>query len=300
MAVLWPADILNLVFLCAHAFLQVARWEATPHAALWLAFDLGSVAAVVAIAHSTREQHRRGAMLRLIHGMVTVPLAFTQVGLLIAARAGPDHASTLAAWDRALFGCDPLVAIEVFAHPLATEVLQWCYALYLITPVVAVVLLLIHADTLTLVRSQFSLLGVYYGSYLGYHIFPASGPNIHNNFGAPSPVDIPVVVRHTFTDPLPGVWQTDAIREWIFNAEVTKFDCFPSGHVAVAICCLVYAFRAKRCAGWMLLPLCLGIVLSTVWLRYHYVVDVFAGILLALVGFLVLERMHRRYESRWI
>lgn len=299
MPLLWPADKLNLLFLGAHALLQGWRWEKTPAAPWWLLFDLASMAAVLLIARSAWGEGRRGGILRLVHGMVTVPLAFTQVGLLITAAEGADHAADLAAWDKALFGADPLAWLEKLATPPVTEVLQWCYALYLITPVIAVTLLILHADTRTLIRSQFSLLGVYYGSYLGYHLYPATGPNIHNNFGPPAAVDFPVIARHAFTDPLPGLWFTEEIRTWIFDAEVTKFDCFPSGHVAVALCSLVYAFRAGRKCGFLMLPLCLGIVLSTMWLRYHYVVDVLAGALLALVGLVLLERLHRRHETRW-
>lgn len=301
MGTLWPVDRLNLVFLAFEAVLQLTRLRSTNGGAWWLLFDFGSMAVVLLLARATRSTSlHRAALVRLVHGMITVPLAFTQVGLLIAASGGHDYAAELASCDRSLFGgTDPLQWLEQFAHPVLTEALQVSYTLYLLLPVATVVALACRADAMTIARSLFSLLGIYYLSYLGYHLVPASGPNIHNNFGPLVPCEINPQLRHIFIDPLEGLWLTADLRRFIFNAEITKQDCFPSGHVAVAAACLVYAFRCGRRVGLAFLPLCLGVILSTAYLRYHYVVDLIAGLLLAWLGIVVLEGWHRRMERRW-
>ncbi|MSR74626.1 MAG: phosphatase PAP2 family protein [Planctomycetes bacterium] len=300
MGMLWPVDRLNLAFLAFEAVLQLTRLRSTSGGVWWLAFDLASILLVLLLARATRTSTlRRGAVVRLAHGMVTVPLAFTQVGLQIAAVAGHDYAGELAAADRWMFGgTDPLQWLEGCAHPWLTEVLQISYTLYLLLPVAVVLMLALRADALVIARSIFSLLGIYYLSYIGYHLVPASGPNIHNNFGPLVNCEITPVLRHLFTDPLDGVWLTETLRQFIFNAEMTKQDCFPSGHVAVAAACMVYAFRCGRRVGLLFLPLCVGVIFSTVYLRYHYVVDLLAGLLLTFLGITVLEAWHRRMEPR--
>jgi membrane-associated phospholipid phosphatase len=58
-------------------------------------------------------------------------------------------------------------------------------------------------------------------------------------------------------------------------------DCFPSGHTELTVLVLYYARKFDRRIFWWLLPFGIGIVLSTVYLRYHYVIDVIAGAVLA-------------------
>ena len=58
-------------------------------------------------------------------------------------------------------------------------------------------------------------------------------------------------------------------------------DIFPSGHTIIALLVVWQAARHKL-RGWLLLiPLVCGLVLGTVYLRYHYGVDVLAGFIIA-------------------
>ena len=55
-------------------------------------------------------------------------------------------------------------------------------------------------------------------------------------------------------------------------------DCMPSGHTAVTLITLLFAWRAHRPTFWLILPFASGLILSTVYLRYHYVIDVAAAV----------------------
>ena len=59
---------------------------------------------------------------------------------------------------------------------------------------------------------------------------------------------------------------------------------FPSLHAAVSLVALVYAWRHVRAWFWVLLPFALGLWVSTIYLRHHYVVDLLAGWALAPVA----------------
>ena len=71
-------------------------------------------------------------------------------------------------------------------------------------------------------------------------------------------------------------------------------DCFPSGHTEIPLITLWLAYRFKRRLFWVYLPIVMGLVCSTVYLRYHYVIDVIAGMALAGIVILLARRVERR------
>jgi membrane-associated phospholipid phosphatase len=75
----------------------------------------------------------------------------------------------------------------------------------------------------------------------------------------------------------------ETIQDALNALEKNKTDAFPSGHTAISLMCLYYAWkeREKKLVA-VLIPVVTGLLFSTVYLRYHYVIDVIAG--LALTG----------------
>jgi membrane-associated phospholipid phosphatase len=63
--------------------------------------------------------------------------------------------------------------------------------------------------------------------------------------------------------------------------EKNKWDAFPSGHTLIVLVLLHYSYRFASRIFLIYLPLVLSLVISTVYLRYHYFVDVVAGAALA-------------------
>jgi membrane-associated phospholipid phosphatase len=56
---------------------------------------------------------------------------------------------------------------------------------------------------------------------------------------------------------------------------------FPSSHVAIAIATVFFSFRYLRPIRWPHLVVAALLCLSTIYCRYHYVVDTVAGVLTA-------------------
>jgi hypothetical protein len=110
----------------------------------------------------------------------------------------------------------------------------------------------------------------FYLSYLGYFAFPALGPRFE--------------IPHMQTAPLEGVWLTQAIRDGLDHLELIQRDAFPSGHVGVSLLVLYYARRFLRNSFLPYLVVVGSMGVSTVYLRYHYVVDVLSGVILAVVS----------------
>ncbi len=295
---LWPVDRLNLVVYSVQCALSLVFWDQLQSPWAWIAFDAVAIVATVAVARlGMAATFRRAAVTRVVSMSLMVPILFTQVGFLVEAMAPTDLAADMAGFDRLLFGgVDPLEALEGIAHPVLSELMQWAYVIYIPLIPGMILLLVWRASPAVTVRSMWSIQSILYLSYVGYYLFPTSGPNIHSNLGPPGPCDLSPLPLYTFQSELPGVWIKSELQRLAFAAEITKWDCMPSAHVGVAIACALYAFRLGRRWGLAFLPLCASVVFSTVYLRYHYVVDVIAGAALAWFCLAPWERLHRRFE----
>jgi membrane-associated phospholipid phosphatase len=78
--------------------------------------------------------------------------------------------------------------------------------------------------------------------------------------------------------------------------ESVAYDCFPSGHTELTI---VAWWVSKSVSGRWFLAYSVytpSIIFATVYLRYHYSVDVFAGVLLAAVLLAVSPSLYRRMQ----
>jgi membrane-associated phospholipid phosphatase len=134
----------------------------------------------------------------------------------------------------------------------------------------------------------------YFISYVLYFAMPAVGPRF---------------TLHTFSEldtDLPGVFLTSLLRSLV-NAgggitwlapdpvSIVNRDCMPSGHTMLTLVNIVLGFRNRSRFRWWFLVVGGSLIFSTVYLRYHYVVDVLVGAVL-MVMTLPLEPL----ADRWI
>jgi membrane-associated phospholipid phosphatase len=90
----------------------------------------------------------------------------------------------------------------------------------------------------------------------------------------------------------------------IFNRQVEfmdfariQRDVFPSMHVAISFVVWLYAYRNSRRLFWIISPLILSLWVSTVYLRYHYLIDVLAGLALAPLCYWLSNFLFARFEE---
>jgi membrane-associated phospholipid phosphatase len=183
-------------------------------------------------------------------------------------------------WDMVLFGGSLSLLTEPFSNPLFTEVMSIVYAAFI--PALLVTLVQYVAGDLRTARSFYSGLFTLYGiGYLGYTLLPAIGP-----YGA---------MADRVTVPLNGYWITDLLTT-LYPLGTNRCDAFPSLHVAASAYILLFDRRHRpRWYRACLVP-CILLWLSTIYLRYHYGVDVLAGFALVVVGLWVAAEVWRRDE----
>jgi membrane-associated phospholipid phosphatase len=265
-------------FIAAHALVVamivlIARW------AVWAD---GSSAGAVASSPGVPVRARRLAL--LAHGWYPVallPLSYKELTYLIPRIHARDFDGALAAIDYRVFGAHPTVWLERLTWPPLTELLQLCYPTYYVLPIILGAVIWRSGNR---ERYRFWVFVVTFGfyiSYLGYIAVPAIGPRFLSE------------IVGAQTKPLTGVFLFQVVREALDRAEGLTRDCFPSGHTEMTLLTLYYARRFHHKTFWFFLPLGTAIILSTVYLRYHYVIDVAAGVVLAFLIVVVAERVYR-------
>jgi membrane-associated phospholipid phosphatase len=82
---------------------------------------------------------------------------------------------------------------------------------------------------------------------------------------------------------------------FLYSTFETGGGAFPSSHVAAAICVLFLSWRYLLRARYLILAATVALSFATVYCRYHYALDVFAGAATAGVLIPLGEWLYRRY-----
>ncbi len=222
--------------------------------------------------------------IRVFAPIVFIPIIFNSLGGLIAGIGPRQYDNVLIRIDYALFGGHPTVWMEQFNDVLLTGLLQTAYISYYFMPISLALVLFFRKNRDSFDSAVFAILLCFYLSYVGYLLVPAVGPRF--------------TLSHLQTADLPAGPVTLWIRQTLDGLEHNKTDAFPSGHTAVALVTLVYSWKSREKVLFLILtPAVAALIVSTVYLRYHYVVDVIAGVLLAALTVLIAPGAYRIFSG---
>lgn len=238
--------------------------------------------------------------------VVFIPFIFNLLGAFIAGISGVPGAQSHPAFDPAqaydraatwwdlwlkdldirMLGVYPPEWMRKFHAPWLSGLMMVAYLSYYVSPLVAVVPQVVARNWAAVRRIAAVYAGCLLLTYVGYILLPATGPRFEGGPGAWLPAE-------------PGWFAAEWWAVVLNDAEIIRWDAFPSGHVAVALVALVLSMRYHRRIGLAYLPFVAGLTVATVYLGYHYAFDVVVGIALAAFAFLVLEPAIRWWESIW-
>ena len=256
-------------------------WLVAAHAAGLLA-----VHALVR-AHSRYPGRRWLDFLRHFYPVLLYTALFCEtshINLMFADRYLDPEFIRLEAW---VFGCQPAILfMEKLPYLAVSELFYFAYfSYYLMIVGVGVALYwqdrgrFFHFLTVTTV--------LFYGCYLVYVFLPVIGPHIFfESFpGYPTPPEwevqplavTPVFPEAVFAGPF------FQIMKVVYTNFGSTGAAFPSSHVAVAVCTLYFSRRYLPRWRWIHGTFVVLLCLSTVYCRYHYAVDVLAGLAMAAV-----------------
>lgn len=256
-------DLVSFGYLAIISLITVAVHP--PNTAIFLVLHAAAAAWVVLILLShDRFGGRFWSFLRYWYVLPLVLCAFREIHYLVPlVHPFEDHHydQVLQAIDQRWFGDVDRFFLGNWP-PVLVDVLHLCYWFYYIAVLIPAAVLYRRQDWGRLKEFLSVTMLALFTSYLGYFAVPAIGP-------------------HHFLHPRPA-----ALDGWILGgtmhrlviaAELTMPDAFPSGHALMSLVVIVLTWRLCRPAFRYVLGPCLGCILATVALRYHYVVDVVAS-----------------------
>jgi len=257
----WCVDRLIVGYLGATVLVVALFYGRIPGAA-WL--GLGHAAAAAGYVILKRAAIRRPALrwAYLFAPFVLVVAIFTALGWIIPHLRTGTMDAPLARLDIRLFGNDPTRWFHSMPGWFAS-LLQLCYLSYYFLFVALAVVLIRRREYRLMLSVSAVIVGCFFTTYALYYLVPAHGPRTF----------------YTYAEPLPLGPATQAIHDFLDRIENIKLDAFPSGHTALSVLCLVILFKLRSRAAKWLVPGVVGLIVSTVALRYHYAVDVIAGLL---------------------
>ncbi|MFB3828105.1 MAG: phosphatase PAP2 family protein [Bryobacteraceae bacterium] len=260
----WPIDRLVGGYLVLFALVIWMFRTRLPDAPWLLA---AHAAGLLLIAAAALSDSRAASVFRHWYPLPYVSACYKEMALLIPAVRGVDYDAQLAALDYRLWGVHPTVWLERLESRWLTEILQAGYSLF-VPAVLLVAFLLWRRGRCQEFRQYAFLIALgFLVSYVGYLLAPARGPRF--------------LLADLQRTRLEGLWAFEWLQRTLDQLESAHYDCFPSGHTELTILACWGARGISHRLHYAYVAYTLSIFFATVYLRYHYTVDVAAGIVVA-------------------
>ena len=279
---LWPVDKVILTYLAITSLLIIVFISRLPQA--WWLLSLKALGAILIIVVVRKLDSVPGWYFRHWYPLLYVAASYKEMNILIPGIRRGTADAALARIDYAVLHVHPTVWIERLHHPLLTEYLQIVYSFF-IPALLLVALIIWRRRRMDEFRHYAFLISLgFLVSYLFYFLVPARGPRF--------------LLSHLQQSELQGVWIFEWFRNLLDRLEGIHYDCFPSGHTLLTLLGWWSARRISRYFFYAFTVFTVSQIFSTVYLRYHYVIDLVAGAAMA-VGILFTSRLlYSRLQSR--
>jgi membrane-associated phospholipid phosphatase len=197
---------------------------------------------------------------------------------------GASYDAALYRLDLAVFGLEPTVAIERLTTFRVVEWFAFFYYSYfvVIASYVFVMIFTCPSDERLASFATGVLIIVGVGHYV-YTLVPGVGPYAY--------------LAHEYRAPLQGGPFYYMVLDTVSRAGAMR-DIFPSLHTALPTFLSLYAWKHYPRVALPTTFVTANIILATVVLRWHYAVDVLAGLLLAVSAFILAPRLVDAYQAR--
>jgi membrane-associated phospholipid phosphatase len=226
----------------------------------------------------SRETKKKKWMKQVIP-ILSVPFFYFSLKRVVSVLCVQRQDALLQKADFFLLGGNLSLKTRLFVHPLLTEFMYICYMLFF-AYVIFSLWQNLKKDEITIASFYSGLFSIYWIGFLFYTIVPADGPYLS--------------MRDVLGEPLKeGLLFAQPICELIYRAS-NRTDVFPSLHCSISAYCLLFDWVHHRRRFWLFLPLCLAIWISTIYLSYHYFVDILAGFFLTFFAFALAKRIYSK------
>jgi membrane-associated phospholipid phosphatase len=195
-------------------------------------------------------------------------------------RTDLDH--IFAQFDVFIFGFQPsLVFSQIIPSGFFAELMYFGYFSYYLMVIIIPVYLYFKRSRQIGEQAVFVIICSFILYYLIFIIVPVAGPQFYF-------VDNP--------GKLPEGFVFGNILRIIQHFGEGRTAAFPSSHVSI---CLMIVWACFKSAGrllWIIIPIAILLILSTIYIRAHYVVDILGAFLFTPMIYLISNRIYRMFS----
>jgi membrane-associated phospholipid phosphatase len=255
-------------------------------------FIIGVVSHYEKKTESLKRKRSFSRFFRFWYPVFTILFCFKEIYLIMIDANKVLYDDVLIKIDQFIFGVNPTEFLSAFLNPYAVEFLQVIYTLFYLMPVIYGMELYLWHRYEEFKFAMFVMLFGFYLSFLGYLLVPAIGPRftIHD--------------YHQIEIEVPGLFLASILRDMInFGESIPKGisnpefyaqrDAFPSGHTIIIILITYLSHKIRSKSFYFYLPYTILMIFSTVYLRYHYVIDLIAAIPFVLITIFIANRLYK-------
>jgi membrane-associated phospholipid phosphatase len=207
---------------------------------------------------------------RIIISVVSTWAGYERSAQFVEAFRSTSYETQMLLADRMLFGGNPSEWTEVLINPVLTEYLQLTYVSYFPMMLLVALTLYFSQKNRKLFRYLLAMNLAMLSCHLFYVLVPVRSPFLI--------VDDPEYASLiTYSVPLQGLWFTEHLRQNLLEATTMRFDCFPSGHTMHSVLAIYFGWKTNRVVRAIVTVVGVSIIFSTIYLRYHYAIDLVAG-----------------------
>lgn len=276
-------DFVAVSFYLILSVLHIIYYREIDYSIFWIIINLFVILWAFGISYlesiTNNSNQTLNKIISQIHYWYIAPLillTFKQLWYMVKPIRKVDYDELFIQIDRWIFGTDPTHFLYQYSHPVVTEILQIAYNSFYLLPIILGISLLKHKKLLALDFAVFSIIYGFYLSYLGYFTLPGIGPRFTlHDFS-------------TINEQLPGLFLTNFLREIVNTGEsipsgtlnpevVVQRDIFPSGHTMITLIVMYLSIKLKSKTKYFIIPTGILLIFATVYLWYHYVIDLIAG-----------------------
>ncbi len=291
------ADLLALLFWLSFALaafflrLREPRWGEALGSGARLAASLGVLFLLSGFCRGAPQAGVRtfGQGLRFLALAIGLLAGHHTLGLFAGQLQRSGFELHLLRFDLWLLGAAPSELCARFENPWLTEWLQFWYSTYFYLPFPLAICLLSQGRLRDLQRYLLLLVLACYGVFLGYLLVPSLTPDTlqHSLLEAGRPGIF------AWPGELEGVWLAGSFRRLIYAGSCNIWDAFPSGHTTLCLISVLAAWKYERRLLWPIVCVSSQVIVATLYLRYHYLLDLVAALALSLLAFACYEGLHR-------
>ncbi|MDP7245310.1 MAG: phosphatase PAP2 family protein [Planctomycetota bacterium] len=220
----------------------------------------------------------------LVHPLLSALLIYalySSLGRFVPSLIPEDREWFLLAVDRRFLGFDWEAWFQAWANPWVTDGLQAVYASFYFFPLLLGLAFAFQRKWAVLYAVTDRVILGFLLTYCGYFLVPARSPNEFLEYSMP----------------LPSFGLQESLHTLFVETSFMKWDCFPSGHTMMSAFVAWCAWQRLGRARWLFVSWSALTILATLYLRYHYLVDVLVGFVGFLLWVWISERLFGRLRE---